>query len=167
MEERIILFGKRVLTATSGPHRLAWIFPHPYRYIRKSSRSYRVTSTSTRYTRCIGRSPVIQTACRLCFYMEDRVLVLPPFIGGFDPHHYRIVVFDQRGSSRSRPFAEITNNTTQLLVQDMEKLRKHLSVERWLVFGGLGEVRSPSPMRSITPTRRPVWCWGVFSLPRH
>ena len=45
-------------------------------------------------------------------------------------------MFDQRGSGRSRPFAEVTNNTTQLLIQDMEKLRKHLNVERWLVFGG-------------------------------
>ena len=54
----------------------------------------------------------------------------------FDPNHYRIIVFDQRGSGRSRPFAEVTNNTTQLLIQDMEKLRKHLNVERWLVFGG-------------------------------
>ena len=69
--------------------------------------------------------------------MGGRVLVLRPFTGGFfDPNHYRIIVFDQRGSGRSRPFAEVTNNTTQLLIQDMEKLRKHLNVERWLVFGG-------------------------------
>ena len=54
----------------------------------------------------------------------------------FDPDHYRIIVFDQRGSGRSRPFAEVNGNTTQLLVQDMENLRKHLNVERWLVFGG-------------------------------
>ncbi len=54
----------------------------------------------------------------------------------FDPDYYRIIVFDQRGSGRSRPFAEVTNNTTQRLVQDMENLRKHLNAGRWLVFGG-------------------------------
>ena len=54
----------------------------------------------------------------------------------FDPTYYRIIIYDQRGSGRSRPFAEVTDNTTQLLVQDMENLRKHLNVESWLVFGG-------------------------------
>ena len=54
----------------------------------------------------------------------------------FDPGHYRIIIFDQRGSGRSRPFAEIKNNSTQHLIADMERLRKDLSVESWLVFGG-------------------------------
>ena len=54
----------------------------------------------------------------------------------FDPNHYRIIVFDQRGSGRSRPFAEIENNTTQHLIADMEKLRKHLEVSQWLLLGG-------------------------------
>lgn len=54
----------------------------------------------------------------------------------FDPDRYRIVVFDQRGAGRSRPFASLTDNTTWHLVADMEMLREHLSIERWLVFGG-------------------------------
>ena len=54
----------------------------------------------------------------------------------FDPHHYRIVVFDQRGCGRSRPSASLVENTTWHLVADMERLRKHLGIERWLVFGG-------------------------------
>lgn len=54
----------------------------------------------------------------------------------FDPRHYRIVLFDQRGAGRSRPNGELHANTTAHLVQDMESLRRHLKIERWLVFGG-------------------------------
>ena len=54
----------------------------------------------------------------------------------FDPHHYRIVVFDQRGCGRSRPSASLVENTTWHLGADIERLRKHLGIERWLVFGG-------------------------------
>src|SRR5687767_4997749 len=54
----------------------------------------------------------------------------------FDPARYRIVLFDQRGCGRSTPRAELTDNTTQHLVADIEALRKHLRIERWLVFGG-------------------------------
>jgi proline iminopeptidase len=54
----------------------------------------------------------------------------------FDPKRYRIVLFDQRGCGRSRPSASLTDNTTWHLVADMEALREHLGIERWLVFGG-------------------------------
>lgn len=54
----------------------------------------------------------------------------------FDPRHYRIVVFDQRGCGRSRPSANLIENTTWHLVADIERLRKHLAIDRWLVFGG-------------------------------
>jgi proline iminopeptidase len=54
----------------------------------------------------------------------------------FDPEGYRIVVFDQRGSGRSRPHASLDANTTWHLVADMERLRGHLGLDRWLVFGG-------------------------------
>ena len=54
----------------------------------------------------------------------------------FDPKHFRIVLFDQRGAGKSRPHAELRENTTWDLVSDIEKLRKHLQVERWMVFGG-------------------------------
>jgi proline iminopeptidase len=54
----------------------------------------------------------------------------------FDPQAYRIIVFDQRGCGRSRPAASLEDNTTWHLVSDMEQLRTHLGIERWLVFGG-------------------------------
>ncbi len=54
----------------------------------------------------------------------------------FDPAHYRIVIFDQRGAGRSRPLGELRDNTTPLLIADMENLRRRLGIERWLVFGG-------------------------------
>jgi proline iminopeptidase len=54
----------------------------------------------------------------------------------FDPKHYRIILFDQRGAYRSKPFAEINENSTQDLIEDMEKLRKHLNIEKWVLFGG-------------------------------
>jgi proline iminopeptidase len=54
----------------------------------------------------------------------------------FDPHFYRAVLFDQRGCGRSSPQAEISNNTTWDLVADIERIREHLGIERWYVFGG-------------------------------
>jgi len=54
----------------------------------------------------------------------------------FDPERYRVVLFDQRGAGRSTPHAELADNTTWDLVADIEKIRVHLGIERWLVFGG-------------------------------
>src|SRR6266702_4323780 len=54
----------------------------------------------------------------------------------FDPGAYRIVVYDQRGAGRSTPLGELRDNTTPHLVADLETLRRHLGVERWVVFGG-------------------------------
>jgi proline iminopeptidase len=54
----------------------------------------------------------------------------------FDPEAYRIVVYDQRGAGRSMPLGELRENTTPHLVEDLERLRRHLGIERWLVFGG-------------------------------
>jgi proline iminopeptidase len=54
----------------------------------------------------------------------------------FDPKRYRIILFDQRGCGKSRPHASLVDNTTWHLVEDMERLREHLGIERWLVFGG-------------------------------
>jgi len=53
-----------------------------------------------------------------------------------DPAHYRIVLFDQRGSGRSTPHADLVDNTTWDLVADIERLREKLGIERWQVFGG-------------------------------
>ncbi len=54
----------------------------------------------------------------------------------FDPRKWRIVLFDQRGCGRSRPHAELRGNTTWDLVADIERLREHLGIEDWVVFGG-------------------------------
>jgi proline iminopeptidase len=54
----------------------------------------------------------------------------------FDPARWRIVLFDQRGAGKSTPFADLVDNTTQDLIADIEKIRAHLGIERWLVFGG-------------------------------
>ena len=54
----------------------------------------------------------------------------------FDPGAYRIVVYDQRGAGRSTPLGELRDNTTPHLIDDLERLRRHLGIERWLVFGG-------------------------------
>jgi proline iminopeptidase len=54
----------------------------------------------------------------------------------FDPTVFRIVLFDQRGCGKSRPHAEIENNTTWHLVADMERIREEIGIDRWIVFGG-------------------------------
>ncbi len=54
----------------------------------------------------------------------------------FDPARYRILLFDQRGSGRSTPHAELKANSTWHLVADMEHIRGALEIDRWLVFGG-------------------------------
>jgi proline iminopeptidase len=54
----------------------------------------------------------------------------------FDPSFWRIVLIDQRGAGRSTPAAELAGNTTPALVADLERLRVHLGIDRWLVFGG-------------------------------
>ena len=54
----------------------------------------------------------------------------------YDPSFWRIIVYDQRGAGRSTPAAEIADNTTAHLVDDIERLRAHLGIERWLLFGG-------------------------------
>ncbi|MEM6290903.1 MAG: prolyl aminopeptidase [Myxococcota bacterium] len=54
----------------------------------------------------------------------------------FDPSAYQIIQFDQRGCGSSTPHASLEHNTTWHLVADLERLRVHLGVERWLVFGG-------------------------------
>ncbi len=54
----------------------------------------------------------------------------------FDPDLFRVVLFDQRGSGRSRPFGSIENNTTWHLVADIEAIRAHLGIDQWVIFGG-------------------------------
>ncbi len=54
----------------------------------------------------------------------------------FDPNHYRIILFDQRGAGKSTPLAELRENTTWDLIKDLEQIRTHLKIDKWLVFGG-------------------------------
>ncbi len=54
----------------------------------------------------------------------------------FDPERYRIIIFDQRGCGRSTPYGSIEHNTTKDLIKDIEVIRKHLNVKRWMLFGG-------------------------------
>ena len=54
----------------------------------------------------------------------------------YDPKHYHIILFDQRGSGQSKPSNHTEKNTTKLLIEDMEKIRIHLKVEKWVVAGG-------------------------------
>ncbi|MEM6424703.1 MAG: prolyl aminopeptidase [Cyanobacteria bacterium P01_D01_bin.128] len=61
---------------------------------------------------------------------------LPLYRRFFDPQRWRIVLFDQRGCGKSTPHAELRENTTWDLVADIEKLRSHLNISKWMVFGG-------------------------------
>jgi proline iminopeptidase len=61
---------------------------------------------------------------------------LPMYRQFFDPQQWRIVIFDQRGCGKSTPHAELAENTTWDLVDDIEKLKKHLQISQWVVFGG-------------------------------
>jgi proline iminopeptidase len=54
----------------------------------------------------------------------------------FDPNKWRMALFDQRGCGRSRPNASLEDNTTWSLIADIERLREHLGIEKWTVFGG-------------------------------
>ena len=88
----------------------------------------------------------------------------------FDPFHYRIVLFDQRGAGRSTPLGETRNNTTQLLIDDIERLRRELGIERWLVFGGswgstlalaYGETH---PQRCLGFVLRGIFLGGAYEI---
>ncbi|SVD93849.1 uncharacterized protein METZ01_LOCUS446703, partial [marine metagenome] len=54
----------------------------------------------------------------------------------FDPEQWRIIIFDQRGCGQSTPHAELRENTTWDLVTDIEKIRGHLDIDKWMVLGG-------------------------------
>ena len=54
----------------------------------------------------------------------------------FNPEKWRIIIFDQRGCGKSTPSSELTHNTTWDLVSDIEKIREHLDIEKWTIFGG-------------------------------
>jgi proline iminopeptidase len=60
----------------------------------------------------------------------------PDYRGYFNPEKFKIILFDQRGCGKSLPFSELKENTTWDLVEDIEKLKSHLSIQKWAIFGG-------------------------------
>ena len=60
----------------------------------------------------------------------------------FNPHRFRCVLFDQRGAGQSRPFATIESNTTELLIGDIEALRQHLGIDKFILFGKTMKIHS-------------------------
>jgi len=85
----------------------------------------------------------------------------------FDPAKFRIVLFDQRGCGRSTPYAELRENTTWVLVADMEKLRQQLGIDRWLVFGGSwGSTLALAYAQSHPESVTELVLRGIFTLRR-
>jgi len=80
----------------------------------------------------------------------------------FDPDAYRIVLFDQRGCGRSAPrvdaTTELSTNTTGHLIADIERLRQHLGIERWVVTGGSWGVTLALAYAERHPERVEPWC---------
>ncbi len=62
--------------------------------------------------------------------------LIPMYRQFFDPAHYQVILFDQRGSGKSTPHAELRENTTWELISDIEELREKFGVKKWYVFGG-------------------------------
>ena len=75
----------------------------------------------------------------------------------FDPANYRIVLFDQRGAGQSTPLGETRNNTTELLLEDIERLRSLLEIAKWLLFGGSWG----STLALAYAQEHPVRCLGL------
>jgi proline iminopeptidase len=97
----------------------------------------------------------------------------------FDPARYRIVLFDQRGAGRSTPLGSLEANTTQHLIADIETLRRHLGIRRWVVFGGswgstLGLAYAGAhPDACVALILRGIWLgrrrdikWWIYGLKR-
>ncbi len=86
----------------------------------------------------------------------------------FDPERYRIVLFDQRGCGRSRPHASLEENTTWHLVDDIERLREHLGIDQWQVFGGSwGSTLALAYAESHPQRVSELVLRGIFMLRRH
>lgn len=89
----------------------------------------------------------------------------PQYRRYFDPSKWRIVQFSQRGCGQSTPFAELRENTTWDLVEDIEKLRNHLAIDHWAVFGGSwGSTLSLSYAQSHPDICDALFLRGIFLL---
>jgi len=85
----------------------------------------------------------------------------------FDPTVYRVVLLDQRGSGKSKPAAELKENTTWDLVADIEKLREHLKIDKWVVFGGSWGSTLSLVYAQTHPSRvKALVLRGIFTLRR-
>jgi len=83
----------------------------------------------------------------------------------FDPKRYRIIIFDQRGAGRSTPLGETIDNDTPHLVQDIEKLRMHLAIDRWFVFGGSwGSTLALAYAQAHPDRTRGLFLRGIFLM---
>lgn len=86
----------------------------------------------------------------------------------FDPQKWRVVLFDQRGCGRSTPHAELRDNTTWHLVDDTEKLRSHLNIDRWAVFGGSwGSTLAIAYSQTHPDKTTALFLRGIFMLRQH
>lgn len=84
-----------------------------------------------------------------------------------DPSAYRIILFDQRGCGRSTPYASLEDNTTWHLVEDMEKLRAHLGIDKWQLLGGSwGSTLSLAYAQSHPGTVTELVLRGIFTIRR-
>jgi proline iminopeptidase len=85
----------------------------------------------------------------------------------FDPAVYRVVLFDQRGSGKSTPHANLEDNTTWHLVEDIETIRKHLGIDKWVVFGGSwGSTLSLAYAQTHPERVKALVLRGIFMLRR-
>ena len=86
----------------------------------------------------------------------------------FNPEHYRIVIFDQRGCGRSTPHGCLTNNTTWDLVSDINKLRQKLGISKWMVFGGSwGSTLALAYSQSHPSSVSEIVIRGIFMLQQY
>lgn len=84
-----------------------------------------------------------------------------------DPKAYRIILFDQRGAGKSTPMGCLEDNTTWDLVDDIEKLREHLKIDRWVVFGGSWGSTLALTYAETHPKRvKALILRGIFTLRR-
>ena len=88
----------------------------------------------------------------------------PDYRRFFDPKFYRTILLDQRGSGKSTPFAELRENTTWHLVEDLEKLSKYLKIKNWIVSGGSwGSTLALAYAQSYTRSINGIIIRGIFT----
>jgi len=88
----------------------------------------------------------------------------PDYRRFFDPKFYRTILLDQRGTGKSTPFAELRENTTQHLVDDVDKLRKSLKIKNWIVTGGSwGSTLALAYAQCYTRSVKGIIIRGIFT----